>query len=192
MLSIPKYPEQYAQHFPAIFCLLCCAFQHHVTWCGCSYRQHGGGCGRRMRSSPWTPYKRHPVFFFNHGYVLYPLPEASPVGRLHAEACLYSTRFLRGAVSALRALEEMGSLLEFISGSNPEMRKGGDIFGSGASIRGTGGAQSLRNGVLWKGIVDGVQHGRTIVRLPAPGGRGGPQPAGRAPQSGIGVPHRLV
>ena len=30
MLSIPKYPEQYAQHFPAMFCLLCCAFQHHV------------------------------------------------------------------------------------------------------------------------------------------------------------------
>ena len=31
MLSIPKYPEQYAQHFPAIFYLLCCAFQHHVV-----------------------------------------------------------------------------------------------------------------------------------------------------------------
>ena len=30
MLSIPKYPEQYAQHFLAIFSLLCCAFQHHV------------------------------------------------------------------------------------------------------------------------------------------------------------------
>ena len=30
MLSIPKYPEQYAQHFLAIFYLLCCAFQHHV------------------------------------------------------------------------------------------------------------------------------------------------------------------
>ena len=30
MLSIPKYPEQYAQHFPAIFYLLCCASQHHV------------------------------------------------------------------------------------------------------------------------------------------------------------------
>ena len=33
MLSIPKYPEQYAQHFPAIFYLLCCASQHHV-WVG--------------------------------------------------------------------------------------------------------------------------------------------------------------
>ena len=31
MLSIPKYPEQYAQHFPTIFYLLCCASQHHVT-----------------------------------------------------------------------------------------------------------------------------------------------------------------
>ena len=30
MLSIPKYPEQYAQLLPAIFYLLCCAFQHHV------------------------------------------------------------------------------------------------------------------------------------------------------------------
>ena len=30
MLSIPKYPEQYAQHFRAIFYLLCCASQHHV------------------------------------------------------------------------------------------------------------------------------------------------------------------
>ena len=30
MLSIPKYLEQYAQHFPANFYLLCCAFQHHV------------------------------------------------------------------------------------------------------------------------------------------------------------------
>ena len=30
MLSIPKYPQQYAQHFPAIFYLLCCASQHHV------------------------------------------------------------------------------------------------------------------------------------------------------------------
>ena len=34
MLSIPKYPEQYAQHFPTIFYLLCCASQHHVMmWC---------------------------------------------------------------------------------------------------------------------------------------------------------------
>ena len=33
MLSIPKYPEQYAQHFPAIFYLLCCASQHHVVVC---------------------------------------------------------------------------------------------------------------------------------------------------------------
>ena len=32
MLSIPKYPEQYAQHFPTIFYLLCCASQHHVYW----------------------------------------------------------------------------------------------------------------------------------------------------------------
>ena len=31
MLSIPKYPEQYAQHFPTIFYLLCCASQHHVA-----------------------------------------------------------------------------------------------------------------------------------------------------------------
>ena len=31
MLSIPKYPEQYAQHFPSIFYPLCCASQHHVT-----------------------------------------------------------------------------------------------------------------------------------------------------------------
>ena len=30
MLSIPKYPEQYAQYFLAIFYLLCCASQHHV------------------------------------------------------------------------------------------------------------------------------------------------------------------
>ena len=30
MLSIPKYPEQYAQHFPTTFYLLCCASQHHV------------------------------------------------------------------------------------------------------------------------------------------------------------------
>ena len=30
MLSIPKYLEQYAQHFPTIFYLLCCASQHHV------------------------------------------------------------------------------------------------------------------------------------------------------------------
>ena len=30
MLSIPKYPEQYAQPFPTIFYLLCCASQHHV------------------------------------------------------------------------------------------------------------------------------------------------------------------
>ena len=30
MLSIPKYPEQYAQHFPTIFYLLRCASQHHV------------------------------------------------------------------------------------------------------------------------------------------------------------------
>ena len=36
MLSIPKYPEQYAQHFPAIFYLLCCASEHHVL-------QGGGG-----------------------------------------------------------------------------------------------------------------------------------------------------
>ena len=33
MLSIPKYPEQYAQHFPTIFYLLCCASQHHVCSC---------------------------------------------------------------------------------------------------------------------------------------------------------------
>ena len=32
MLSIPKYPEQYAQHFPTIFYLLCCASQHHVGY----------------------------------------------------------------------------------------------------------------------------------------------------------------
>ena len=32
MLSIPKYPEQYAQHFPTIFYLLCCASQHHVMF----------------------------------------------------------------------------------------------------------------------------------------------------------------
>ena len=31
MLSIPKYLEQYAQHFRTIFYLLCCASQHHVT-----------------------------------------------------------------------------------------------------------------------------------------------------------------
>ena len=31
MLSIAKYPEQYALHFPAIFYLLCCASQHHVS-----------------------------------------------------------------------------------------------------------------------------------------------------------------
>ena len=30
MLSIPKYVEQYAQNFRAIFYFLCCAFQHHV------------------------------------------------------------------------------------------------------------------------------------------------------------------
>ena len=30
MLSIPKYPEQYAQHFPTISYLLCCASKHHV------------------------------------------------------------------------------------------------------------------------------------------------------------------
>ena len=30
MLSIPKYLEQYAQHFPTIFYLLYCASQHHV------------------------------------------------------------------------------------------------------------------------------------------------------------------
>ena len=34
MLSIPKYPEQYAQHFPTIFYLLCCASQHHVQLVG--------------------------------------------------------------------------------------------------------------------------------------------------------------
>ena len=33
MLSIPKYREQYAQHFPTIFYLLCCASQHHVRAC---------------------------------------------------------------------------------------------------------------------------------------------------------------
>ena len=37
MLSIPKYLEKYAQLFPAIFYLLCCAFQHHVGGFG------GGG-----------------------------------------------------------------------------------------------------------------------------------------------------
>ena len=31
MLSIPKYPEQYAQHFRTIFYLPCCASQHHVS-----------------------------------------------------------------------------------------------------------------------------------------------------------------
>ena len=38
MLSIPKYPEQYAQHFPTIFYLLCCASQHHVL---CPPPRHG-------------------------------------------------------------------------------------------------------------------------------------------------------
>ena len=33
MLSIPKYPQQYAQHFPTIFYLLYCASQHHVMDC---------------------------------------------------------------------------------------------------------------------------------------------------------------
>ena len=36
MLSIPKYPEQYAQLLPAIFYLLCCAFQHHVMLATCT------------------------------------------------------------------------------------------------------------------------------------------------------------
>ena len=40
MLSIPKYPEQYAQHFPAIFYLLCCASQHHVICFGPSSFLH--------------------------------------------------------------------------------------------------------------------------------------------------------
>ena len=39
MLSSPKYLEQHAQHFPAIFYLLCRASQHHVCVTLC-YNAH--------------------------------------------------------------------------------------------------------------------------------------------------------
>ena len=44
MLSIPKYPEQYAQHFPAIFYLLCCTSQHHVMFSSPAYDRDISGC----------------------------------------------------------------------------------------------------------------------------------------------------
>ena len=52
MLSIPKYPEQYAQHFPAIFYLLCCASQHHVRLLRRCVRHRGGPTRRKARRSP--------------------------------------------------------------------------------------------------------------------------------------------
>ena len=51
MLSIPKYPEQYAQHFPTIFYLLCFSSQHHV-WvvvCVCGVTL---GTGRAVYGHP--------------------------------------------------------------------------------------------------------------------------------------------
>ena len=66
-----------------------------------------------------------------HGYMLYPLQETAlsvgytPIDGLETEVCRYllklwglgcSRSFLRGAVSAMRALEEMGWLPEFVTG----------------------------------------------------------------------------
>ena len=81
MLSIPKYLEQYAQHFPAIFYLLCCASQHHVEATGerwdevllergvvgvmvSTARHHGlpSPPGHKMQGAlftQWTPDRRH-------------------------------------------------------------------------------------------------------------------------------------
>ena len=65
----------------------------------------------------------------HHGYILYPLSETGPLGRLHACRGVgdgsmqvpilalgtgYSRSFLRGAVSALQALEEMGWMPVFV------------------------------------------------------------------------------
>ena len=55
MLSIPKYPEQYAQHFPAIFYLLCCASQHHVRGQGGGRRADHNAGGRDGRRAVETP-----------------------------------------------------------------------------------------------------------------------------------------
>ena len=52
MLSIPKYPEQYAQHFPTIFYLLCCAFQHHVVFHCMWYLGHARRSGRSNKQPP--------------------------------------------------------------------------------------------------------------------------------------------
>ena len=51
MLSIPKYPEQYAQHFPTIFYLLCCASQHHVVT---QMAEWGELFDRRLRATEGT------------------------------------------------------------------------------------------------------------------------------------------
>ena len=53
MLSIPKYPEQYAPHFPTIFYLLCCASQHHVFVCMFRLYPATPGCGVRCGCVRW-------------------------------------------------------------------------------------------------------------------------------------------
>ena len=59
MLSIPKYPEQYAQHFPAIFYLLCCASQHHVR---VTNRDHNADRAGHQSASNDAPLAVHTEF----------------------------------------------------------------------------------------------------------------------------------
>ena len=80
----------------------------------------------------------------------------TPVAELETEAYRYpfqlwglgySRSFLRGAVSALRALEEMGWLLEFVTSRVWRCAKVVNVSSSGTPVRGTGGALSLCDGV---------------------------------------------
>ena len=96
------------------------------------------------------------------GYVLYPLPEAGPLGRLHAGRRI-GNQSMQIPVppmgtgvfhelppgSGIRAAGIGGDWLatRVHQRQGLEMRKVGDVPGCGASIRGTGVAQSLCDGV---------------------------------------------
>ena len=142
----------------------------------------------------WMPYKHPPGRRAQWVWVGYTL-----IAALETEACAhlfqlrglgYPRSFLRGAVSAMHALEEMGWLPELITGRVWRCAKWST---SQAVACPYAGLEELRDfgRVRWQGTVDCIRNCSPIVHLPATGGRGSHQ-AWRIAQPGTGVSHRQV